>query len=96
MACANRKGKQAMAQTDELPTSIYSILRDPAFQAGVEDARTGRPARFDNHLGYEYERGPAFAFLVPTTMPFRGKGRKKINWAAAELLFDAFNNGDII
>jgi hypothetical protein len=86
-----------MSQTDEIHTTVYSILRDPAFQAGVEDARAGRPARFDDpdHLGYEYERGRQFAFVAPMTMRlFRSSQR--VNPKAAHLLLATFCKRDII
>lgn len=84
-----------MSQTNEVPITLVAILRDPEFQAGVEDARAGRPARFDAFHDYGYERGRAFAYLIPMSMPIRTKG-KKINWAALKLLSDAFNKGDIL
>jgi hypothetical protein len=76
MARLTPKGKQVtMSQTNEVPITLIAILRDPEFRAGVEDARAGRPARFDAFHDYGYEHGRQFAFVAPMTLTLCTKGR---------------------
>jgi hypothetical protein len=62
--------------------SVETIMRTPAFAAGVTDARAGkgpRPAyeRWDDpNAQWDYERGRQWALLTPHTVPLRRKGRK--------------------
>jgi len=82
-----------MSQTDTRPISTATIMRSAAFKAGVEDVRTGQPARFDDYVEWEYERGRQFAVLAPRSMPLRLNG--KLNPRAIALLEDAFDREDI-
>jgi hypothetical protein len=55
-------------QTDARPVTLTSIMHSPAFHAGVADARAGRPAPFDAHPAFEYERGRQCAMGAPGTV----------------------------
>ncbi len=41
------KTKRGKDQSETVIVTPEQIIRDPAFAAGVEDVRTGRPTRFD-------------------------------------------------
>jgi hypothetical protein len=70
-------------ERDQIETEDVSaawFLRSADFQAGADDVRAGRPARFDaynydqgdealtNRL-WAYEKGRQFATIVPASMP---------------------------
>jgi hypothetical protein len=67
-------------ETEEVSAAWF--LRSADFQVGVDDVRTGRPARFDaynydqddealtNRL-WAYEKGRQFATVAPASMPLR-------------------------
>lgn len=63
----------AEEQCETVQTTIWAIMRSAAFRAGVNDVRTGRPARFDEFTGanedWSYERGRQWATLAPMNMP---------------------------
>jgi len=48
--------------------TVTSIMRSHAFRAGVADVRAGRPARFDDYPGFDYECGRQWAVCAPRTM----------------------------
>jgi hypothetical protein len=83
----------SIEQAETQPVTVRQIMNDPAFKAGVDDVRAGRPARFDQYDCWEYERGRQFAMLVPTTMPLRIRG--KLNLDALVILSAAFRSGTI-
>ena len=83
-----------MSQTNEVPITLIAILRDPEFRAGVEDARAGRPARFDAFHDYGYEHGRQFAFVAPMTLTLCTKGR--VNPQVLRLLSIVLRRGDIL
>jgi hypothetical protein len=85
------------AQVPSYPTTIVEIMSDPKFEQGVHDARAGRgyPGNYeawDDNGMWDYERGRAWAKLVPRTVRLKHNG--KIT-AAAVAWFRRFD-ADII
>jgi hypothetical protein len=63
-----------------VPTTIAEIMTDPKFELGVADVRAGRErhSRYENWPGDEqwnYERGRAWANLVPRTIALKRAGK---------------------
>ena len=55
-----------MPQANTSKISDSAIIRSAAFRAGVYDARSGAPARFDDYPNdWLYEWGRQFAFIAP-------------------------------
>ena len=84
--------------TDQVPTSQTSpaaVMRRINFRRGLEDARSGRPPRFDefNDVYWAYERGRLFGFIAPTSMPLFVSG--KLN-PRAVALFEAAERRSLI
>jgi hypothetical protein len=66
--------------SDQIPTvaiTTEEIMRHANFQKGLDDARSGRPPRFDQNddLNWSYERGRLFAYIAPTNIPLFLHGR---------------------
>jgi hypothetical protein len=82
-------------QSETHGASLQQIMGAKEFAAGVDDVRSGRPARFDTFADgdWSYERGRLFAMIAPTTMPLRIKGR--LNFEALMILSRAFRSGAI-
>jgi hypothetical protein len=84
-----------MPQTDLGGVSTAAIIRSAAFKAGVDDARCGAPARFDDYPGdWLYEWGRQWAFVAPMSQPLM-EGRRA-HRGANYYLRRAFARGDII
>ncbi|MFZ0602774.1 MAG: hypothetical protein WAN05_15720 [Roseiarcus sp.] len=84
-------------QIDTTVTTTRAIMGSAAFAAGVADVRTGRPVRFDNFEDdnlWGYERGRAFAYLAPMSMPLRRGSR--LNFEALLLFSRALARGEIL
>lgn len=63
------------------PVSVESIMRCRAFAAGVKDARAGLPFRaaydrWEVNDQWDYERGRAWALLVPADVPLKNRNGK--------------------
>jgi hypothetical protein len=73
--------KKAKEQEPTTTTSIRWVMSDPAFERGVRDVHAGRPfpADFDDwedsNSQWNYERGRAWAKLVPTSIALKRNGR---------------------
>jgi hypothetical protein len=83
-------------RTEECSCSWF--MRQKSFARGVEDVRTGQPARFDAYAAnindlWAYEKGRQFAFLVPLSLPLKLNG--KLNPKALRLFKAAVDRGDI-
>jgi hypothetical protein len=50
-------------------TSISTIMRSTSFRRGVDEARAGRPPRYDAMDDWDYERGRQWGKAAPKTMP---------------------------
>lgn len=80
-------------QSETHGASLQQIMGAKEFAAGVSDARAGKPAAFDAHDNFEYERGRQWAMLAPMSMPLRIRGR--LNFEALMILSAAFRSGAI-
>jgi hypothetical protein len=61
-----------------VPVTIRWLMSQPEFAAGVADARAGRPPKFEQWEGngqWSYERGRAWALLVPRTIALTRSGK---------------------
>ncbi len=65
------------------PVKLETIMRDPAFERGVQEVRDGRSPRFDRYDSWEYERGRQWATVAPKNMPL--KIGRKLNPAAVAI-----------
>jgi len=84
-----------MPQTDLRGVSAAAIIRSAAFKAGVDDARSGAPARFDDFPGdWLYEWGRQWAFITPMSQSLM-EGRRA-HRGAIHYLRRAFARGDLI
>jgi hypothetical protein len=84
-------------QIDTISTTTREIMSSVGFAAGVADVRTGAPVRFDSHFDadvWTYERGRAWAYIAPMSMPLR-IGRK-LNPKAMRLFDLAWLRGEIL
>jgi hypothetical protein len=81
-------------QADTRLTTTRAIMRDPAFAAGVSDVRNGVPFDYNHLNSWEYELGRLWAYLAPTTMPLKIKG--KLNPKAIALCDLAFKRKYLI
>ena len=71
--------KARVEQEPTQPVSVKTIMRSKAFALGVSDARAGKPPRpdyerWDANDQWNYERGRAWALLVPRKIPLRRNG----------------------
>jgi hypothetical protein len=85
--CGSFDSKKQQVKT--VPTTIETIMAAAEFARGVVDVRTGRgfPRDFDawSHTDnwWSYERGRAWATLVPRHVPLKRDGkvtREAIRW----------------
>jgi hypothetical protein len=84
------RGRKEQGQVPTDGVSIQWILSDPAFERGVRDIRAGRlfPGDFDDwdtNTQWNYERGRAFAKLVPRSVALKREGRlteEAVSWFA--------------
>jgi hypothetical protein len=82
------RGRKEQEQISTTWTAIQWIMSDPAFEFGVRDIRAGRPFPgdfddWDTNRQWNYERGRAFAKLVPRSVVLRRGGRltqEAIDW----------------
>jgi hypothetical protein len=75
--------------------SISTIMRDPAFERGLSDIRSGKPFSPPNaNHDWGYERGRLFGAIAPLHMPLKNSG--KINPKALRLCTAAFERRYII
>jgi hypothetical protein len=83
-------------QAETVRATTVAIMRTAAFREGVDDARQGRPPRFDryDHNNWDYERGRLFAHIAPLSMALRIDGR--LNSQAIALFNAAWERGFII
>jgi hypothetical protein len=75
-----RSGKSRREQEPTRPVSVKTIMRCRAFAAGVSDARAGLPFcsnydRWEVDDQWNYERGRAWATLVPRNVPLKLNGK---------------------
>lgn len=78
-----------MTQTDTRSITLTAILRSVAFRAGVADARSGVPARFDEFDDWIYEWGRQWAYIAPMSLPPTDR-------RAFRYLRLAFDRGDLV
>jgi hypothetical protein len=88
--------EESREQVETRPITVYEIMCDPAFAAGVNDVRNGRPFNYDYSSGdrWGYERGRQWACLAPTRVPLKIRG--KPNLKALTLCCLAFDRKYII
>jgi hypothetical protein len=84
-----RKAGAAMTQVCTRSVSLTTILRSRDFRAGVADARSGKPARFDEFNGWLYEWGRQWAFTAPMSLAPTDR-------CAVRYLINAFDRGDLV
>jgi hypothetical protein len=77
-----------MTQTSTRLITLTAIVRSLDFRAGVADARSGAPARFDEFPDWIYEWGRQWAFVVPMTL-------EPTDRRAVRYLSLAFDRGDL-
>jgi hypothetical protein len=86
--------------SDQVPTSPISpaaLMRRANFRPGLEDARAGRPPRFDELTdddAWSYERGRLFGFIAPVSLLLFIDG--KLNSKALALFEAAFERGEVV
>ncbi len=84
-----------MPQANTSTVSDSAIIRSAAFRAGVDDARSGVPARFDDFPNdWLYEWGRQFAFIAPMSQPLMDGCR--VHRGALYYLRRAFARGELI
>ncbi len=84
-----------MPQAKTSTISDTGIIRSAAFRAGVDDARSGVPARFDDFPNdWLYEWGRQFAFIAPLSQPLMD-GRR-VHRGALHYLRRGFARGELI
>jgi hypothetical protein len=90
---AMSSGRRRCDQVPTAPISAATIMRRTNFRHGLEDARSGRPPRFDelDDDCWSYERGRLFGFIAPLTMPLTVDG--KLNRKALALFEVASRRG---
>jgi hypothetical protein len=85
-----RKVGAVTTQADTRFVSLTTILRSRDFRAGVADARSGKPARFDEFAdNWFYEWGRQWAFIAP--MSLAPTDRRAVRY-----LINAFDRGDLV
>jgi hypothetical protein len=85
--------RKAPKQAETKAASVKTIMRDPWFQYGLDEIRSGKAFNPESDQ-WGYERGRLFGTLAPLNMPLKIDG--KINPQALRLCELAFERRYII
>jgi hypothetical protein len=92
--------RSKLGQVDIRRCTTTTVMRSPAFAAGVHDVRHGLPPRFDTFNAFDgdslwaYERGRLWASVAPIAMNVTVRGQ--LNYKAVALFDLAWRKGYIV